>query len=166
FESTDEQVFTYLRAQATAAFTNTYKILRTRIDRFGLASPTINPDAAKGIITIELAGINDPERVRHYLQSTANLQFFEVYNINDVGEGILSAEKSLADYLKGTSSSDTSKQVSDTAKKVVDTANKNTAGTANQADTNAIAGFNNAQTAKPVTGAATGSNVDSMAIMR
>lgn len=85
YESTDEQVILYLRKQAKAAFTNTYKILRTRIDRFGLSSPTINPDEAKGIITIELAGVNDAERVRHYLQSTANLQFFEVYNIQDIG---------------------------------------------------------------------------------
>lgn len=166
YDASNDAVISYLRDQAKSAFTNTTNILTQRIDRFGVASPNINPDPQKGIINIELAGINDPERVRHYLQSTANLQFFEVYNINDVGEGILSAEKSLADYLKGTSSSDTSKQASDTAKKVVDTANKNTAGTANQADTNAIAGFNNAQTAKPVTGAATGSNVDSMAIMR
>ncbi|SEA43492.1 SecD/SecF fusion protein [Arachidicoccus rhizosphaerae] len=85
YESTDDQVFIYLRKQAKAAFTNTYKILRTRIDRFGLSSPTINPDEAKGIITIELAGVNDAERVRHYLQSTANLQFFEVYNISEIG---------------------------------------------------------------------------------
>ncbi|UAY54327.1 protein translocase subunit SecDF [Arachidicoccus terrestris] len=85
YESTDDQVILYLRKQAKAAFTNTYKILRTRIDRFGLSSPTINPDEAKGIITIELAGVNDAERVRHYLQSTANLQFFEVYNIQDIG---------------------------------------------------------------------------------
>lgn len=100
YSSSNSQVINYLHTQAKAAFDNTYKILRTRIDRFGLASPTINPDATKGIITIELAGVNDVERVRHYLQSTANLQFFEVYNINEVwpavqsAEAMLSAEKS------------------------------------------------------------------------
>lgn len=101
FDSKDATVISYLNDQGKTAFDNTYKILRSRIDRFGVASPTINPDPAKGIITIELAGINDAERVRHYLQSTANLQFFEVYSINDIGQGIVDAEKGLAAYLHG-----------------------------------------------------------------
>lgn len=99
--SSDDQVLSYLHRQSTIAFNNTYRILRTRIDRFGVASPTINPDEKKGIITIELAGVNDPERVRRYLQSTANLQFFEVYNLSEVGQTIQTAETSLVDYLKG-----------------------------------------------------------------
>ncbi|MDB5229806.1 MAG: protein-export rane protein [Chitinophagaceae bacterium] len=101
FNDTNNKVLGYLRTQASTAFNNTYKILRTRIDRFGVSSPTINPDEAKGIITIELAGVNDQERVRKYLQSTANLQFFELYDISELGEGIMAADKSLADYLKG-----------------------------------------------------------------
>lgn len=76
-DASDNVVNEYLTAQATAAFNNTYRILRTRIDRFGVASPSINPDPAKGIINIELAGVNDKERVRSYLQSTANLQFLK-----------------------------------------------------------------------------------------
>ena len=106
FESTDEQVIAYLRKQAVAAFTNTYKILRTRIDRFGLSSPTINPDEAKGIITIELAGVNDPERVRHYLQSTANLQFFEVYNIQEIQAGFQKVDGLLAQTTKAAPKAD------------------------------------------------------------
>jgi SecD/SecF fusion protein len=101
FESTNSQVVAYLRQQASDAFENTYRILSTRIDRFGVASPTINPDPEKGVINIELAGVKDPERVRKYLQSTANLQFFEVYNIADIQEPLLTAEKNLSDYLKG-----------------------------------------------------------------
>lgn len=99
----NDAVLTYLQDQATIAFKNTTNILRTRIDRFGVASPNINPDPAKGIINIELAGINDPERVRHYLQSTANLQFFEVYNGNELGESIQAADKALGNYLSGKS---------------------------------------------------------------
>ena len=105
-----------MRAQATDAFNNTVRILTTRIDRFGVASPTINPNPAKGIINIELAGINDPERVRRYLQSTANLQFFEVYNINDIAEALQSADKAVSDYLKGVSKSDTAVAKTDTTK--------------------------------------------------
>lgn len=125
-DATDDQVLAYLRTEATDAFANTTRILTTRIDRFGLASPSINPDAQKGIINIELAGIRDPERVRKYLQSTANLQFFEVYNIADIDEPLSSADKAMSDYLKGVKPSDTTTTAaSDTSKQataaVVDT---------------------------------------------
>lgn len=102
-DASDNAVNEYLTSQATAAFNNTYRILRTRIDRFGVASPSINPDPAKGIINIELAGVNDKERVRSYLQSTANLQFFEVYTFEstDLQNGIVAADKAVQDMLEG-----------------------------------------------------------------
>lgn len=114
FDASDDAVANYLNEQATAAFNNTFRILRTRIDRFGVASPTINPDPAKGIINIELAGVNDKERVRSYLQSTANLQFFEVYTFEsrDLQEGLVAADKAVQDYLNGsaqTTPADTTK---------------------------------------------------------
>jgi SecD/SecF fusion protein len=114
FDASDEVVATYLKEQSTIAFNNTYKILRTRIDRFGLASPNINPDATKGIISIELAGVNDKERVRSYLQSTANLQFFEVYTLEnkDVQNAITAADKAIELSIAGitdTAKLDTSK---------------------------------------------------------
>ncbi len=104
FDASDDAVTSYLKDQATAAFNNTFRILRTRIDRFGVASPNINPDPAKGIINIELAGVNDKERVRSYLQSTANLQFFEVYTFEsrDLQDGLVAADKAVQDYLNGT----------------------------------------------------------------
>ena len=107
FDASDDAVTNYLRDQATVAFNNTYKILSTRIDRFGLASPTINPDPTKGIINIELAGISDKERVRSYLQSTANLQFFEVYTFEnkDFQNGIIAADKAIEASLNGVSDS-------------------------------------------------------------
>lgn len=116
FDASDDAVTNYLNDQATAAFNNTFRILRTRIDRFGVASPTINPDPAKGIINIELAGVNDKERVRSYLQSTANLQFFEVYTFEsrDLQEGLVAADKAVQDYLNGTAQTtpvDTAKTV-------------------------------------------------------
>ncbi len=103
-EDTNAKVENYLRKQAEAAFNNTYRILRTRIDRFGVSSNNINPDPAKGRINIELAGVNDKDRVRNYLQSTANLQFFEVYTWEnkDVQAGIVAADKAVQDYLNGT----------------------------------------------------------------
>jgi SecD/SecF fusion protein len=121
FDASDDATATYLKEQATQAFDNTYRILRTRIDRFGLASPNINPDPNKGIISIELAGVNDKERVRSYLQSTANLQFFEVYTFEnkDFQASILAADKAIEASLNGIS--DTSAKA-DTTKAL---ANKN-----------------------------------------
>jgi SecD/SecF fusion protein len=117
FDASDDLVATYLKDQATQAFNNTYRILRTRIDRFGLASPNINPDANKGIINIELAGVTDKERVRAYLQSTANLQFFEVYTFEnkDFQNGIIAADKAIEASLMGIKDS-TSTAKADTSK--------------------------------------------------
>ncbi len=115
FDASDDATATYLKEQANQAFDNTYRILRTRIDRFGLASPNINPDPNKGIISIELAGVNDKERVRSYLQSTANLQFFEVYTFEnkDFQASILAADKAIEASLNGitdtTAKADTTK---------------------------------------------------------
>jgi SecD/SecF fusion protein len=116
FDASDDAVIKYLREQALAAFNNTYRILRTRIDQFGVSSPNINPDQAKSIINIELAGINDKERVRKYLQATANLQFFEMYTLEskDLQNGVVAADKAVQAYLNGTNASDTSKVKADT----------------------------------------------------
>ncbi len=117
FDASDDAVTNYLREQATVAFNNTYKILSTRIDRFGLASPSINPDPAKGIINIELAGISDKERVRSYLQSTANLQFFEVYTLEnkDVQNAITAADQAIEANLAGIKDSNSTAKL-DTSK--------------------------------------------------
>ena len=114
YTSSEQEVVTYLQEQSKTAFANTLRIMRSRIDGFGVSSPNINPDPTKGIINIELAGVNDPVRVRNYLQSTANLQFFEVYNIADIGEKLVEADKKVQAYLSGVAA-DSSKKASDTA---------------------------------------------------
>ena len=126
-DASDNVVNEYLTAQATAAFNNTYRILRTRIDRFGVASPSINPDPAKGIINIELAGVNDKERVRSYLQSTANLQFFEVYTFEstDLQNGIVAADKAVQDMLEGAPVIADTAASTDKVAKLKDSANAN-----------------------------------------
>ncbi len=120
FDASDATVISYLRGESEAAFNNTVRVLTTRIDGFGVSSPNINPDKVKGVINIELAGANDPERVRRILQSTANLQFFEVYNLNEIGEGLVAADKAVQDYLNGTKALDTTAKV-DTSKLAKDT---------------------------------------------
>ncbi len=121
FESSDDAVINYLRSESDVAFTNTYNILRNRIDRFGVASPTINPDKVKKIITVELAGITDRERVRKYLQSSANLQFFELYNANEIFQSLQTGEKALASVLKGENPADSLIAKADSVKQKKDT---------------------------------------------
>jgi SecD/SecF fusion protein len=80
----DEDYLTALRGEATTALNNTEKILRTRIDKFGVAQPSIQKQTFSGRIQIELPGVKDKERVRKVLQSTANLEFWETYDNEQV----------------------------------------------------------------------------------
>jgi len=101
-EDNDDAVLEKIRASADGAIANTFNVLQKRIDQFGVAQPNINLDKNKGIITVELPGVkDDPERVRKYLQATANLQFWEVYNIGELDKPFTDAEKSLQDYYGG-----------------------------------------------------------------
>lgn len=126
FTDSDDAALAYLRDQSATAFANTYNILSRRIDRFGISSATINKDEAKGIITVELPGENDAERVRKNLQATANLQFFEVYNIAEIADNLTAADNAVTAYLSG------NKSAADSAAKAADT-------TAAKPDTNAVA---------------------------
>jgi SecD/SecF fusion protein len=101
-DASDSKVLNYLHDQANAAMKQTYQVLRKRIDKFGVAQPNINLDENKGIITVELAGASDPERVRKYLQSTANLQFWEVYTLEELSNSVMTASKNLDEYLANT----------------------------------------------------------------
>ncbi len=102
FNDDDATVVSYLRETAKAAVKNTFKIISNRIDRFGVANPSINLDEARSIITVELAGVTDAARVRTYLQSSANLQFFETYNIGEIYQNNFQpAEEALAAYFRG-----------------------------------------------------------------
>src|SRR5258708_17567007 len=83
YDASDDAVVSYLHEQASAAMKQTYQVLQKRIDQFGVAQPSISLDENRGIISVELAAATDPERVRKYLQSTANLQFWEVYNVGE-----------------------------------------------------------------------------------
>lgn len=113
---TDDKVITEIRQEANDAFDRTYRVLRTRIDQFGVAQPNINPDRERGIINVELPGIQDQERVRKYLQSSANLQFWEVYNISELGQSIQKADDAF-NVLMGGKNADTTTVTKDTASK-------------------------------------------------
>ena len=122
---TDDKVISEIRKEANAAFDRTFRVMRTRIDQFGVAQPNINPDRERGIITVELPGIQDQERVRKYLQSSANLQFWEVYNISEIMSSIEKADQAFNVMMGGASADTTAK--TDTTK-TTDTASKDTSG--------------------------------------
>lgn len=98
-DASDSKVLGYIHDQANAAMKQTFQVLRKRIDKFGVAQPNISLDENKGIITVELAGASDPERVRKYLQSTANLQFWEVYTLEELSPSVMNGSKALDDFL-------------------------------------------------------------------
>jgi len=97
----DATVITKLKATATGAIKETYKILVRRIDKFGVAQPNINFDENKGIINVELAGVTDIDRVRKLLQASAHLQFWEVYRIDELAASLKIADENLQNYLNG-----------------------------------------------------------------
>jgi SecD/SecF fusion protein len=106
-DASNNQVSSYIREQAVAAMKQTYQVITKRIDKFGVAQPSVSLDENKGIINVELAGAKDPERVANYLQSTANLQFWEIYTVVDLSKAIESADRDLAAYLKIMQGADT-----------------------------------------------------------
>ena len=131
--SSNAEVLSVIRTEARDAINRTHKILSTRIDKFGVASPAINLDEAKGVITVELAGVKNPESVRKYLQSTARLQFWEVYTITEIIQGLAKANEASTTYFKSLKGEDTTtvaQKAADTAK-VAATEPKDTAGAEN-----------------------------------
>lgn len=79
YNSTNEDVLKVIRKETEDAIDNTFNILRTRIDRFGVTQPNIQKLETSGRILVELPGIKEPERVRKLLQGTASLEFWETY---------------------------------------------------------------------------------------
>ena len=91
--STDAEVEAVLREEVKAAVENSYNVLRTRIDRFGVAQPNIQTlEGRMGRIMVELPGIKEPERVRKLLQGSANLEFWETYEAKDITPVLASAD--------------------------------------------------------------------------
>ena len=99
-KSSDTEVEKVLREEVKAAVDNSYNVLRTRIDRFGVVQPNIQSLEDKmGRIMVELPGIKEPERVRKLLQGSANLEFWETYNAKDVTPYLQAADNKLRSIL-------------------------------------------------------------------
>ena len=92
--STNEEVVKILKEEIDGAIANSFNVLRTRIDRFGVVQPNIQK-LGNGRILIELPGIKEPERVRKLLQGSANLEFWETYELNEIYNYIAEANRVL-----------------------------------------------------------------------
>ncbi len=95
YNSSNKEVLAVLREETDAAIDNSFNIIRTRIDRFGVAQPNIQPLQTKGRILVELPGVDNPERVRKLLEGTANLEFWETYDNSEAYEVLLKINQEL-----------------------------------------------------------------------
>ena len=98
-ESTDAQVVEVIRAEAESAISNSFNVLRNRIDRFGVTQPNIQKLGNSGRILVELPGVKEPERVRKLLQGTASLEFWATYDNAEVEAYLAEANSVLAELL-------------------------------------------------------------------
>ncbi|HMV14681.1 MAG TPA: hypothetical protein PKA75_04875, partial [Chitinophagales bacterium] len=98
-ESSNSDVEKFIRAKAKEAFDVTLNRLTTRIDQFGTKQPTITSEPARERISVEIAGVDNPARVRKLLQATANLEFWETYKATEIGKSLNDANTVLKNYL-------------------------------------------------------------------
>ncbi len=96
-KSSDSDVEKVLREEVKSAIANSYNVLRTRIDRFGVVQPNIQAlEGQEGRIMIEMPGIKEPERVRKLLQGSANLEFWETYTAAEIAPYLQQLDRKLA----------------------------------------------------------------------
>lgn len=96
--STNGEVERVLREEMKEAIDSSHKVLRNRIDRFGVVAPNIQRLEGSDRILIELPGVREPERVRKLLQGSANLEFWETYLLAEIWDNLRSADEIIAGY--------------------------------------------------------------------
>ncbi len=96
-QTPNEEVISVIKTEVSNAVSNSFLVLRARIDRFGVAQPNIQELAGKqGRIMVELPGIKEPERVRKLLQGSANLEFWETYKASEIQDVLTRIDNRLA----------------------------------------------------------------------
>lgn len=115
--SSEGTVKSFLQKEADNAIQNSYKVLRTRIDKFGVASPNIQIQQGTNRILIELPGVNDESRVRKLLQGSAKLEFYETFDNSQIYPLLDNLNKTLASSLRSTTKVTTDSTAADSTKK-------------------------------------------------
>ncbi len=93
YNSSNEEVLEFLRSEVSDALDRTYNILRTRVDQYGVSQPNIQKQPGPGRIIVELPGVDNPERIRSLLQETAELEFWETYETEEILSNIQKANE-------------------------------------------------------------------------
>ena len=124
-QSSDAQVVSVLKQELQSAIDNSFNVLRTRIDRFGVVSPNIQRLETAGRILVELPGVKEPERVRKLLQGSANLEFWETYKLPEIYQQLVAADNVLATILSKEASADSVATATDNVEKIADAADAN-----------------------------------------
>ena len=120
-QSSDKDVEKALREEVTASIDNSYNVVRNRIDQFGVVQPNIQKlEGQEGRLMVEMPGIREPERMRKLLQGSANLEFWETYNNQEIAPYLTQLDQRLANGETSVSANDTAK----TSTKQVAKANK------------------------------------------
>ncbi|SDD06614.1 protein translocase subunit SecDF [Williamwhitmania taraxaci] len=96
-QSTNSEVIKVIRVETEGAIANSFNIIRNRIDRFGVAQPNIQRLENSGRILVELPGAKDPQRVRKLLQGTANLEFWETYEMSELVQNFAAVNAKIAE---------------------------------------------------------------------
>ncbi|MEL6865812.1 MAG: protein translocase subunit SecD, partial [Bacteroidota bacterium] len=106
YETSNGEVTRILRDVANQTVELTYKQLKERVDEMGVVQPNVSLDASRDLILVELPGISNPERARKFLETTAKLEFWNVYRISDPGvaQFFVNADKKLAKLSEGDTS--------------------------------------------------------------
>ena len=113
-QSTDEEVEKALREEVAAAIDNSYNVVTNRIDQYGVVQPNIQKlEGQEGRLMVEMPGIREPERMRKLLQGSANLEFWETYNNQEVTPYLAQLDQRLAngDTKVDTTATDSTKKV-------------------------------------------------------
>ena len=124
-QSTDAEVEAALRAELQSAIDNSYNVVRNRIDKFGVVQPNIQKlEGQEGRLMVEMPGVKEPERVRKLLQGSANLEFWETYNAQDVMSYLQQIDTRLANIASGktTEEADTAAAKAEPAAEVAEAA--------------------------------------------
>ena len=124
-QSSDAQVVSVLKQELQSAIDNSFNVLRTRIDRFGVVSPNIQRLETAGRILVELPGVKEPERVRKLLQGSANLEFWETYKLPEIYQQLVAADNVLATILSKETSADSVVAATGNVEKIADAADSN-----------------------------------------
>ena len=116
-QSSDSEVEKALRAECSSAIDNSFNVVRTRIDKFGVVQPNIQKlEGQEGRIMVEMPGIREPERMRKLLQGSANLEFWETFNADEIAPLLSQVDQRFANGGQELAAADTAAAKADTVK--------------------------------------------------